>query len=256
MTVPTIVDTGQGPPLVLVPGMQGRWEWMAPSVDALATRCRVVTYSLGRANTGGFDSFIDQLDAVLAEAGLDAAHLCGVSYGGLIALRYAARRSERVRSLTIVSTPSPSWKPDPRTTRYLRTPRLMAPAFVAGSPGRLWPEIRAAFDTRRERLVFAVEHTRRVTWAPFSPVRMAARVRLMGEIDFRVDCAGIEAPTMVVTGEPALDQVVPVSATLEFAEAIAGAETTVLDRTGHIGFATRPESFAAIVAGFVERHAG
>jgi pimeloyl-ACP methyl ester carboxylesterase len=252
---PTIVDTGQGSPLVLIPGMQGRWEWMAPSVDALATRCRVVTYSLGAADTGGFDNFIDQLDGVLTEAGLDAAHLCGVSFGGLIALRYAARRADRIRSLTLVSTPSPSWQPDPRTERYLRMPRLMAPVFVVGSPGRLWPEVRSAFDTPRERLAFAIEHTLRVARAPFSPVRMAARVSLMGRIDFRVDCADIAAPTLVVTGEGSLDQVVPVTATLEFAEAIAGADTAVLDRTGHIGFATRPERFAAIVAGFVERHA-
>ena len=37
---------GDGPPLVLVPGMQGRWEWMTPTVDALARRFRVATYSL------------------------------------------------------------------------------------------------------------------------------------------------------------------------------------------------------------------
>ena len=37
---------GNGPPLVLVPGMQGRWEWMTPTVEALARRFRVGTYSL------------------------------------------------------------------------------------------------------------------------------------------------------------------------------------------------------------------
>ena len=31
-----MTDRGAGPPLVLVPGIQGRWEWMAPAVDALA----------------------------------------------------------------------------------------------------------------------------------------------------------------------------------------------------------------------------
>ena len=37
---------GSGPPLVLVPGMQGRWEWMAATVTELAKRFTVVTYSL------------------------------------------------------------------------------------------------------------------------------------------------------------------------------------------------------------------
>ena len=31
-----IVDEGAGTPVVLVPGVQGRWEWMKPTVDALA----------------------------------------------------------------------------------------------------------------------------------------------------------------------------------------------------------------------------
>ena len=35
---------GDGPPLVLVPGMQGRWEWMTPTVEALARRFRVACY--------------------------------------------------------------------------------------------------------------------------------------------------------------------------------------------------------------------
>ena len=47
---------GSGPPLVLVPGMQGRWEWMTPTVEALARRFRVGTFiplrRAGRAGAG------------------------------------------------------------------------------------------------------------------------------------------------------------------------------------------------------------
>ena len=41
-----IVDQGSGPPIVLSPGLQGRWEWMRPAVDALAKHYRVITFSL------------------------------------------------------------------------------------------------------------------------------------------------------------------------------------------------------------------
>ena len=41
-----MVDVGAGTPLVLVPGIQGRWEWMQPSVEALARDYRVITASL------------------------------------------------------------------------------------------------------------------------------------------------------------------------------------------------------------------
>ena len=257
-----MIDAGHGTPIVLVPGVQGRWEWMAPTVDALAARGRIISYSLcgesgerGLEPELGFGSFVTQLDEVLAQAELDTAHLCGVSYGGLIALRYAARRSRHVRSLTLVSTPSPTWRPDCRIERYLRRPRLMAPAFVVGSPARLWPEIHAAFDSWGTRLAFTARHLTRVAAAPFSPVRMAERVRLMRGVDFMEDCRRVTAPTLIVTGESSLDQIVPIENTLEFVDAIAGAETAILARTGHIGFASRPEAFADLLTTFAHAQA-
>ena len=45
-----MIDIGTGPPLVLIPGLQGRWEWMRPAVDALARRFRVLTFSLAGDN--------------------------------------------------------------------------------------------------------------------------------------------------------------------------------------------------------------
>ena len=37
-----MIDVGNGPPLVLIPGMQGRWEWMQPTVNALAATLSAV----------------------------------------------------------------------------------------------------------------------------------------------------------------------------------------------------------------------
>src|SRR4029077_16103657 len=41
-----IVDRGEGPPIVVIPGVQGRWEWMQTGIDALARYGRVITFSL------------------------------------------------------------------------------------------------------------------------------------------------------------------------------------------------------------------
>ena len=86
-----MLDHGSGIPIVLVPGIQGRWEWMQRAVDALATQNRVITDSfpskpgsIASINTKrGFDSFIDWLDQLLARANVDTVALCGVSYGGM-----------------------------------------------------------------------------------------------------------------------------------------------------------------------------
>ena len=112
-----MIDRGGGNPVVLVPGIQGRWEWMAPTVDALAARGRVITGSLpGDAGSLcaidralGFESYTHWLDELLARAGVARVALCGVSFGGWVALHYAAARPERVATLTLVSTPSPVW---------------------------------------------------------------------------------------------------------------------------------------------------
>ena len=49
-----IIDVGAGRPIVLIPGIQGRWEWMQPAVAALAVRFRVITFSLlGERTFGG-----------------------------------------------------------------------------------------------------------------------------------------------------------------------------------------------------------
>ena len=77
-------------PLVLIPGIQGRWEYMRGTVDALSACFRVVTFSL-RGNT--MQDYAGQVSRALDEHHLDRAVICGVSFGGLVALRFAAGKS-------------------------------------------------------------------------------------------------------------------------------------------------------------------
>ena len=143
-----MIDVGSGPPLVLIPGIQGRWEWMEPTVDALAGELRVITGSLpgepgsaasvGSTTTASMRSSTTSMACWTRQA-CTSAVICGVSFGGLIALRYAARRPERVRALILVSTPGPRWKPEPhQQATYCRWPMLSSPLFAlarSGAPG-------------------------------------------------------------------------------------------------------------------------
>ncbi len=115
----------------------------------------------------------------------------------------------------------------------------------------MWPEIRAALPGGPERTQFAVRHGLRVLAAPMNPGRVAARVRQEQEIDFHPDCAQIRVPTLVVTGEEALDSVVPVGGTLEYRALIPGAHYARMERTGHIGMMTQPRRFAGLVETFL-----
>src|SRR5437773_11480143 len=125
-----MIDVGSGPAIVLIPGIQGRWEWMRPAVRALAVHWRVLATSLpgepGEARCAGesFDELVSHIDRLLDDARISSAVICGVSFGGLVALRYAARRPQRVRALILVSTPGPRWTPASHQARYLRRPIL------------------------------------------------------------------------------------------------------------------------------------
>lgn len=259
-----MVDIGSGPPLLLIPGVQGRWEWMGPAVDRLKDRCRVISFSLaGDAGSGrrfdptrGFDNYVDQIDEALAYAGTNDVAVCGVSFGGLVALHWAARRPKRTKALVLVSTPSPDFKPDCRVEWYLRAPRLLSPLFAAQSPFRLGPEIWRAFDGMGARARFAGRHLARIVRSPSSPTRMAERARLLAAMDFNEACGRVSAPTLVVTGEPGLDRVVPVSGTRSYTDRIDGARHATLARTGHIGLVTRPDRFADLVGQFVHETTG
>jgi len=258
-TVETVIDLGAGVPLVMVPGIQGRWEWMRPVVEELAKRVRVVTFSLcgdpgsacGVDPALGFDSFVLQIDAALARAKVSEAAICGVSYGGLIAVRYAAARPQRVTCLVLTSSPGPTWHPDDRARRYVRAPWLHAPAFALNSARGLWPEICAALPPLADRLRFGARHLWRVLAWPASPARMSQRVSLVEGVDFVADAARVTAPTLVITGELRLDRVVPVGSTQAYLRYVAGARAVTLERTGHIGLLTRADRYADIVADFV-----
>jgi pimeloyl-ACP methyl ester carboxylesterase len=69
--------------------------------------------------------------------------------------------------------------------------------------------------------------------------------------DLVADCRRIAAPTLLITGEPALDRVVPVSSSVEYLDLIPGTRHVVLRRTGHIGLVSKPKEFADAVAAFL-----
>jgi len=259
-----IVDVGSGPPIVIVPGIQGRWEWMKPAVDALAATCRVITFSLADEPTcgahfderTGFACYVRQVADAMDTAGVGRAAICGVSFGGLIAAAFAAQYPERVESLVLVSALPPSWQPDRRVQFYLRAPVLLSPVFCLASL-RLYREIAAASAGVAGGLSAAWRHALNAVTHMFSPRRMARRVRLLAAGDAVSGLERVRVPTLVVTGEAALDRVVPVRLTQQYLAFWPHARAVTLERTGHLGLITRPRAFAGLVAPFVEAaHAG
>ena len=255
-------DKGEGPPVVVVPGLQGRWEWAKPALNELARSCRAMSYSLSgdigsgrkRQHERGFDCDVEQLDEVLTKKGLQRAVICGVSYGGYVAVRYASQHPDRVSALILASAPGPAWRPSEQQAGWLSRPWWSAPAFLATSPMRVWPEVSAALPPFGSRLTFLASQSLRCVAAPMLPPLMASRIACASVIDFYDECQHITAPTLVVSGEEPLDRVVPVRSTRKYAELIPCADYRVLPHTGHMAILTRPSMFAGLVSDFAHAH--
>jgi pimeloyl-ACP methyl ester carboxylesterase len=273
-----IIDRGSGEPLVVIPGIQGRWEWMKPGIDALARHTRVITFSLADEpssgadfdNSAGFWNYVDQVRNALEQLGIDKAAICGVSYGGLIAGAFAARFPARATSLILVSALPPSWRPDARVLFFLRSPWLLSPLFCLASV-RLYREFATAQDTWWSGVTSACRAGVNVLLHMFHPGRMARRVHLLSSVftpdrgeglvpsvvegRIETELARVKIPILIVTGEESLERVVSPHITREYLAIWPHARMERLARTGHLGMITRPDEFAALVSAFVSAHA-
>jgi len=108
--------SGSGPVIVLVPG-RGDSSDLYPSMfserllDAGFSVLRFDPRDTGRSGDGGgtysLSTMADDVITVLDDAGVEAAHLIGVSMGGMLLIDLGSRHPSRVLSETFVSAMSP-----------------------------------------------------------------------------------------------------------------------------------------------------
>src|SRR4029453_5119374 len=87
-----IIDCGQGAPIVVIPGIQGRWGWLQPAVDRLAPRCRVITFSLADEAScdalfdagAGFACYVEQVRHAMDLAAIQREGIAGIWHGGVM----------------------------------------------------------------------------------------------------------------------------------------------------------------------------
>ncbi len=249
-------------PIVIIPGIQGRWEWMHPAIAALGAALarrrpdgggQVLTFSLNEEDGRGdpFEQWMARINQLIEASGSARIVLVGVSFGGLVALRYAARHSSRVAALVLVSAPSPRMRLGRFEQFLLRHPLATLPLFALRGMRRLAPEVIAAKSSWSTRIRFAGSYGWQVLAHPAAPHQMARWVQAWQATDLLTDCARVTTPTHIITGEHHLDRVVPVDDTLDYLNLIPGATAARLARSGHIGLVSRPHDFSALVGEFL-----
>src|SRR5689334_12470768 len=144
---------GNGPPLLLLPGLPLDHHVWAPTIPYLSGRFRVVALDLpgsGRSHMASTDGSPDGLIHLIA--GLTTAlrmvpcAVAGVSFGGAIALGLAIRHPERVRALAAVGAPGTQIWPRGLQARLARATRSLPGTTALGM--RLAPRAQARWFVR------------------------------------------------------------------------------------------------------------
>ena len=248
-----VTIAGAGPTVILAHGWTCRREFWALVADRLlSTGHRVVLYDQRGhgSSTGGSAGFTvarlgDDLRAVLDAVDARDAVVVGHSMGGMAVLAYAVDAPDafaaRFAALVLVSTRAHGlgtgrverWAPRVLGSRWfewlMRSP--LGPRIVQGTFG-------AASGRDRHRAVRDLFVT-----TDAGPRR--ACVEAMQRFDLRSGLAGIDVPTVVVTG--ALDTLVPTALSDELAAAIPRARLVRLPGLGHQLPLEAPDELAAII---------
>ena len=240
-------------PVVMLSNSLGtRLEMWDPQVHALAERYRVLRYDSrghGRSDAPDGPYTIDMLadDALglLDALGIERAHFCGLSKGGMVGQVLGARHGERLISLALCATAAHMPQRQVWDERIrVATEQGMA-ALADGVIGRWFTE---AF--RREPSIVVDRVRQMILDTP--PHGYAACCAAIRDMDLRDLITGIRVPTLVIVGED--DPATPPEKAREIQNLIPGAQLEVIPDAAHLLNIEQDVAFDAALTSLLDRH--
>ncbi|MBA3525942.1 MAG: alpha/beta fold hydrolase [Pseudomonadota bacterium] len=188
------------------------------------------------------DDYAAAILAAMDGLGIGAAHVCGLSLGGVVAIAMHAAAPERCASLVIAD--SFAVHPDGRGIhqRGLEASTTIGMRALAEARAPLLLGAGASAELRDE----VVE-----TMARIDPAAFAIGLEAVWLADQRGRAAAIDVPTLVIVG--AEDKVTPPNLSRQLADEVAGAEMHEIAGAGHLANIEKPHEFNRLVEAFVER---
>jgi pimeloyl-ACP methyl ester carboxylesterase len=243
---------GNGDPLLLIMGLGYSHDMWHRTRAALSAHFRLILFDnrgVGKSDApqGPYTmvQMADDAAAVLDAAGLDSAHVFGVSMGGMIAQEFALRYPQRVRRLALGCTACGG----PRAVRaeravvdllLNRANMAMEEAMEATVPFIYDP------STPRERIEEDFAHRRLVF--P-SPEGYSAQLAAVLGFESYSRLGGMTAPTLVIHGET--DRLVPSGNGRLIADTIPGAQWELIPHASHLFITDQPERSHALIREFL-----
>jgi pimeloyl-ACP methyl ester carboxylesterase len=247
---------GEGEPLVLIMGLSGNsTNWGEPFLSLLERDFDVVALDnrgMGRSGPADEDFTIADMAGdtagLLAALGLHAAHVMGISMGGMIAQQLTLSSPGLVRALVLGCTYAGgpgSRLTDPAVVQSLAEPMLEGDR--EGAIRAAWAvNVSAAYA--RDEQAFARFRELALTHPPPLPAIMRQMQAVAGH-DVSGRLAEIQAPTLVLHGTE--DRMLDVGNGRLIAAAVPGARLEIFEGVGHLFFWEQPERSARLVRDFL-----
>jgi pimeloyl-ACP methyl ester carboxylesterase len=251
-------ERGDGPPIVFSHGLLWSGAMFDAQVAALSSRYRCIAYDhrgQGRSASSptpyDMERLTDDAAALIGKLGAAPCHFVGLSMGGFVGMRLAARRPELVKTLTLIDTAADQ---EPR----LNVPKYRALSLiarfvglrpVAGAVMRLMFGATFLGDAARAELR---ERLRGELLALDVPRVEAALHAVVARQPIAPELGRIETPTLVLHGDE--DRAIVMPRAEKTARAIAGARLVVIPRAGHTSSVEAPEAVTRALAEFLEAH--
>jgi len=244
-------EWGEGPPLVIVPGLAGGFGLLGPLARVLANSFRVITYQLrgeddcfALRRRFGLQDLVGDLAEFLDWHCLERPALLGVSFGGVLALEFAARFSHRIRVLAVQGAGA-------RFERGLlqAVAGLVLTRYPLPSDNPFVNQFFNLLFGSRQRPGPLFEFVTRQCWQTDQSV-MAHRFQLVEQFDMTGRLDRVRVPTLILAGNR--DLLVSEQSLRELREGIAHTRQVTLPGCGHLAFVTRPQLLANEVTEFFQ----
>jgi len=245
---------GSGDPLLMIMGFLADSRMWVLQTPAFAEHFTCVTFDnrgVGMSSSPPGPYTTEQMAAdaiaVLDDAGIERAHVLGISMGGAIAQHVALKAPERIRSLTLAAT----WcNPNPWLERIAEIGEQLASLGPehAGRAALLWlftPKL----VIHQPDVISAIEQM----MLAFQPPADTFVKQIHGVLthDTREQLAQIEAPTLVLGARR--DIMVPPELAEIIAASIPGSRFELLDG-GHAFSAENAVEFNRVILEFLQAH--
>jgi pimeloyl-ACP methyl ester carboxylesterase len=245
-------EWGEGPPLVLVPGLAGGFELLGPLARILSAHYRVISYQLRGEDDCfvlrrrfGLKDMVEDLAEFLDWHCLESPAVFGVSFGGVLALEFAARFPHRLSALGVQGVGA-------RFERgWLQRVAGLVLARYPLPPDN--PFINQFFNLlfgSRQQNGPLFQFVTQQCWRTDQSV-MAYRFRLVEQFDIDNRLQRIRVPTLVLAGDR--DLLVSESSLRDLCDGIDQARLVRLAGAGHLAFITQPYGVADEIRRFLNR---